>query len=657
MRRPRAGFIHVPEREIRQADMNRSWNFAKGTLFPLLFPTATPPADPYEPTSSIVQVLINMSAPVKEQVPAADSENCPNSTGLILALPLRDYTAIWHMGFVPANTLARYGDASLGGFYETDGPNPYMEGITYISQLALPYGQSATNYTITFSPDLAENFNRLRVFSHMYEIVSGTTSTNANTISGKFNAAVVPDTVSIAQKNNVAFSTVELVTAASMAKQKVQNIKALDGVVVVLGDDLKQNFEEPNQFAVDKTPGSWSVIYRTSVQKTFDTNLFTPGAGTQMLQSNFALENFWVSPRAIGAAFWNNAALSSPTGGFWAGASWPIGYGDLNITNTNGLDQIGEADFLDFRVSMLVQEFNASDTVPWETQIVANARHCFASIDDPISGRVVYRWVSETQCTPIINSQSALNGASKNYNLTWEFGSQIGCGLSSMSKSAAGECEIGRMPGVEPSASANSGKYIGSIVNLSLLLLSEVPISSIVGARCFLYTNGVSVAVKPHGGAERGHRGPAHIIRYDNVASGQDLELSGVANCQAVNQSDLTQVSKMGSFDQRSPANQNALGLVHALYNGSEHHGWKSVWAAPDYYNRQAELSGMSYEDFARGISDSVHVGDTVMAHTEASGFFKDLGSTIGGVVDHLTQASGQFGSDAAGQFGFSNDE
>lgn len=637
-----ANYVSLPTRNIKNADLNRGWAYVLGTVFPEKFADAVPPADPYDPTTAPVHVLLNMDANVETQTGFGPVSN---TSGMFLWLPVEAYNALWHFGFVPAG-YTEIGDVTTNGFV-TGSANSYINNnqtgiraLTFDQELAVPYGVTAQNYTIRFSPGLARDYRSVRAFNGGLQFSSTTVSLGANTLGGRLNASVVPDTVDIAQKAGEAFSSVEINTAAVLSKEKVISVGAQEGIRMNIGDDVRQVFQEPNTYAVNDTLGPEALVFQESYPFGTPLSYVATIAGINGNNNEWGLDGlldcFWISPRATtvplsemynaSSIITNNCTLVSST---WTPTK-------ANLTKTTGVvSQIGESDWLDIQLRYYLNA-NVSSTLFQAPFILFTAKfnHCFASIDSARNGTLSYRWYPESK--QWLMPAASSGPANDDFQVaTFTSRSNLQTGLNSMSESVIGAKVPTATNTYSAGALGNVGKYIGTFVTVNACLRSTLLSDglAVLGNQSINFAvSQKEVYAQAHDGNNRGTRGPAHILRYDDLSVGQNISISGQINLQAVAQANLQQLYKAGSSVLRSPIKQDFLSIVHTLYTTESIKDFKCVYPLSEYNRLCKWMPDLSYSMFARRLMLQVDANHPVAVAAATAGMMDDLANagTIG---------------------------
>ena len=629
-----ANYVSVPSRAIKQADLNRGWDYVLGTVFPELFADAVPPADPYDPTSCLVHVLLNMDANVEQQTGFGPVSN---TSGMFLWLPIEAYNSLWHFGFVPSG-YTEIGDIPQNGFI-SGSDNTYANGINtgirtlvYDQELAVPYGVTAQNYTVRFSPGLARDYRSVRAYNGGLQFSSTTVSLGANTLGGRLNASVIPDTVDIAQKSGEAYSTVEIITASVLSKEKAISVGAQDGIRMNIGDDIREMYQEPNAFAVNDTLGPEALIYQETYPFGTPLSYVATIAGiagnNNPVSVDGLLDCFWISPRATTVPVSSMYTASSiiTTNSTLFSSTWVPTKANLTLTSGN-VSQIGESDWLDIQLRYYLNA-NVTSAALRNPHVLLQCKfhHCFVSIDSAKNGTLAYRWFAESRQWQFPSTNGG--PANDDYQVaTFTCRGNLQTGLNSMSESIIG-AKLPAPSGTAAGALGNVGKYLGTFVTVNVAVRCGAWSDelSVIGNQSVNFAiSQKEVYAQAHDGDSRGTRGPAHILRYDDLSVGQNISISGQINLQAVAQANLQQLTKAGSSVLRSPIKQDFLSMVHTLYTTESIKDFKAVYPLVDYNRLKRWMPEMTYSMFARRLMLEVDANHPVAVAAAASGMMEDL--------------------------------
>lgn len=639
-------------------------SFIQQTIAPNDNDTRPPPF--LHPSALFKQVTLNLS--FQTVAPPANPLTPDLSTGLILFFPKDGVGSISHMGIVPKghqvpsaqffqSTLSSDADSTGGAsnwilpaFQWGYTQNP----LTYTRALALP--RLETGYTISADPDLSEQFSRSRQYGAWIEINSSTISTGSTTLNGICSAAVVSDTRDICQNNagDDCYAVVNMVQAARVTKEYVKNVDIRDGVVTVQGPDIPDDYSAPNAGVVDRVHGGWQSLMSDQVFQ----NPFVPNnSGGALSDTGRALFMAFISPWGVQCNEQNNGA-GYPANGFHPGPTVAI----------PAIDEFGIVD-----VSIdTVARIPSYDTATGSTDVVTFQLVCewvFAGITDSKAGTIGYQSIRVSKSvigtvadfyTPVINANPLP------YACSALWGKQLGGELSCASQyySQGGYRTFGKMVGVRVGIQFfDPSPVTGQVQPLVPQILM------------------FDLSVRARQIDVIGKVGPCHIIRYDDVGAGQNIEISGGLNTESVAKSNLAPFVQHSITGANYGADMNIMPLLYALYNSRpDVSPFKCSWARSAWYEFQATtVKQLSISD----IEDMGAKSKSIASASQAAGVFSGLGSVLGqhlgNMVGHPragnalgsiagsmldsfqgsgaagqfgSGAMGQFGSDAAGQFG-----
>lgn len=128
-----------------------------------------------------------------------------------------------------------------------------------------------------------------------------------------------------------------------------------------------------------------------------------------------------------------------------------------------------------------------------------------------------------------------------------------------------------------------------------------------------------------------GSTGPTRLLVWQNMAAGQNIQVSGIINSELIVTSDIAPY--LSSIGEGGPINASILPYVHAIYNGPSNI-YKRVYSGPEYLVAIKQHSG------AEGPSEETRTPGA-SAEATAAGLFSNLGSQIGGMLGPIGQLGG----------------
>jgi hypothetical protein len=644
------------------------WDFIRGSLFPMQYPGAVPPSSPYDPIATSLRQnwdLVFRTRPDKDQNGNSllKYQKIPSNSGLFLWLPKLSTNAIEHYGIIqPQLDMLAADYMRAGDIYSSASRGNTINGLLYKSALAIPYGDEASDYTLKVSPDIAQNFSKVRIFSGGYRLQCTSQAATNLTVNGRMSASVVSDSTDVCQRDGDAYPTTVITTAARTAKEQLKQVPVQNGIYSVAGPDLIERFGEVNRLAIGDSKGSWGLVDSFEMLNS-NLNLGVFQANSILANAYngdcFPIYNGWFSPWDVEVNQWGNNALYGPAQSpqaVYPNATWtPI---TRNITPrlSNSMEPIGEFDKLDFKVAVTgIPNGIYSSNIRFNPNMtfVCRVTHVFAAITDSSTGTMGYRFIDEVKTHESTGSTTYLsntvipappaiptNAPPSTPNNALQSGTNQGqavfeftCDIAAMSKPSdpyvGMGCSSGQSLGfwntttnapelVPSSRTFSVGKYIGSTVQISIgykIMATEAPAGQgFVTTEGTIPTNSMKlqftnvkgfIYAKPHGGTEEGHRGPMHITRYEALSENQDMTFEGGINMEAVQKSSLNELYKDGLQLDKAPAKLSAMSMLHALYTNSRS-PFNTVQEVGKHYAKYVALANMSYEHF---VAQQLHDG------------------------------------------------
>ena len=634
--------------DVAHAEANKTYSFIKGVMYPKAGSEALPPASAYDPISSPLTVKSSMNMNTGTQTFPVGSQKILNTQGAIIWLPRLGYNAIAHGAFM---------DAQVDTAAVTSADGNSIAALNYGSQIWLPYSEQSANTVIRQEPPPEASFNKIRPFNMYYDFRSVTQPATDVVLNGRSTSVVVSDTTDVCQVKGQAFPNSSLITAARQEKDVEENIPLQDGIVNIQGDDIGADFTDPNEFAVSIQKGSYGLIDSfTFVGNSGTTSYVTPN----LYGDKFLCAQRWISPWDIQAQTWGTHSLAVPgatatdTLRAYTGPSWTLARANVRT------NPIGEFDRLDFKgyiqLSALVTNSTGPVNVPATIGVDIVAKHYFCGIIDASTGTAGYRHTTQkvgrsyvSYPTPV--SQSTY-GESDYTPISFEFVSDT----ASLGPPALATANPNN-------ALTANGKYVGTVIEVWVDYTPLIAYSAAATISLAVFINDAKIYAKPHGGAAEGHRGPAHITTYTGLSQNQELVLDGCANMEAVSKPSLNQLVKSGLTQFNSPASEEPLHLLHALFSAEDCTMFKCVWARSTYWGVYRQVMATTYTQFAQTLLDMYGPDHKAVRAAQTAGLMHD---TVANIVPSITQdkdddrvqelpdvsARGQFGSYSRGQFG-----
>lgn len=639
--------MKVPSATIGRTQCNLAFDFLRSTIDPWSY-QVPPPSSAFDPSSNEQSGQLNLTWQV-----GADPGGTliPQSKGMILHLPKLGWNAMWHMGFLgrghvhPVNgAVAAEGVYFAGNqLLPLDLQAAPFGLFTFDREIALPHTES--NRVLSVTPDLAEEFNKVRVFAGGMEVYGNSIGTGSLLFNGRISAAVINDTRDIAQTDSgLAYPANQLTQSCRNNKEKLLEESLFDGAIMLVGDDIREDFTPTNPFDTDSINGAWLKLNLDLVPLEF-VPMFNAN-GTASFETLFA---DWVSPWYI----------TSNMNTFYARrTSTSLPAAPLNA-NT-----IGEADCFDIRYDYLLTTPTTSPIpeghIGNQVTLTVTCIHAYAFVANSTTGAPGIRTYTEQRhhVLPLATttSQHVISGL---------FEGKPGLGLAGM-QNPSGVCTFQDVDG-----SNIAGKYIGSHIIGVAYSYQLNPAAAGAATSGGFFLNSRTISVRARNINDVGHVGPAHIIRYDGVGANQEMRCGAILATQVVAEAQIGQYIKQSTMDTRAPANNNVLNQLHALYSSSHMIHWKCTWTRSQWLKARDHLSKNGCQGLVAEILQNAGADSALAAITSASGLF----SAIGAGFDHLigsnagggfsdrrsiatgpyggrSQSMGAFGSRVAGAFG-----
>lgn len=637
--------MKVPNAAIQQSQCNLGYEFLMSTVDPWNWAVG-PPASAFDPVSMPQKGMLNLTWQT-----TADSvlnEQVPQSRGMIVHLPLLGWDAMWHMGIVPRGavstpTFVTPGMAivqsvgpPLNLVQNTIAPGLVFNTITYNSELLLPFTESGRVLSIT--PNLSDQFKSARVYAGGLELYGNSIGTGSLIFNGRVSTAVINDTRDICQKGGLAYPADQLIQSARNNKECVLENNLFDGVVNVIGNDIGQNYQSTNVYDDDEINGAWTHSGDVGLTRvTAPVTVNNAGIG--------GFEGWtadWITP-------WDTDVLVSTQ---LCGAGGVAASGKFYTAANNASGHIGEADCFDIRYHLTYTAgliggppaMGLSDNAcGWYAVLNCVGMHVYAYIANAATGQVGYRTFTQYQSHPLKCAALAPGAQDHVFGM---FEGKPGLGRNGMAR-ASGAPNID-----DPTGTLPGGKYIGTLmwycINFGVLngnTTGPNTLGSFTIAPRDYYVRARNVN-------SQGQTGPAHMTRYDGVGVGQEIRANAAICTQVVAESEISQYLKSGNMDIRTPANNNILNTLSALYGSSVLPSWKCSWKRSDWLEwrnkvTQQGCGGLAADILSKGTTES-----SLVASSQASGLFSAIGSGLGGFLDNLSGAAGRFRGRAAGPFG-----
>lgn len=581
--------------------------------------------------------------------------------GMFISFPQESVQSRYHMGFIKPNSYIRKPSGSTlnnipaGGVPTTVGSiggstgirlfgnynaapalrtgptapiaiqqNENAWALVYNSDLALPRVGSGNGFDI--SPPLDINYSRVRETAAIMKITSNTISGSTFNLSGSFSSGVIADTRDIAQTGGAngvlqAYPVSSLATQSINRSDVVKNSQVVNGMVDVTGPDFPNRWCQPN---IDRTDTLQAEFFNVDTsQLKFTSDIFTnlPRANTN--NALLPVQNFtaWITP--WDTDFWVAAASSGDH------VTPPANHNRIKT------DAINEDGILDIHLKFGLYMQGTGGT--WhlkDVNLVANGSfmHIFAFVGQ--DGQVGYNVFSEKIHATMHSSEAQ-----------WSIGqtntSQVGA-ISIGGVNAEFSFESNPRMDRVAFASETGGKYLGTYISVATNVANDTVAG---GPETFTaqFLN-PKLTVRARNIDAPGRIGPAHIIRYDDMAKDQVLQMNGIALIQGIAKGSIQ------PFVQRSATITNLphaafMSILDQLFGHSRY--FRRICTLK-YYNETIVpfLEVMNNNLILDQLENSpVEQALLSRAFGGAAGLFGTIGNLVGGGIDALTGHTGGRGA------------
>ena len=607
---PAAGDITRPAEESPNARANTINNLCKGTLCPDQFMTSAV-AKNYP---QVTKVQMKESTTIKVNVPFAgnpgNQASADPSTGIVLINWKEGPSAgIYHMGILPANAVWDYQDAYDPGIksaltYGQGGVPSVSIGaqqLTLQKALALPYNKASQKQIRVTSANLAQNFTRSRYYSGRISVVSDTVQLNAAVAAGNVTASVITETEGVAQNvsGDDCYSVSDIVNGSRWKPETVQAHSLMDGVTVLQGPDIIEEMPPVDQINRNRTDGAWQSLAAQigwNVQKTATVSLVTNTTSGVVT----AIWGTWISPcNVAGNTVFGNTYLFG------------------NQYTPAFFDPIPEMQMVSVRIK--APYHIAAPTPPATLASDSNYRswivceHFFGSLN--ANGQLVIQTIADTHSVGEGALPSLILGPGGGTNFR-------------LSDTAGGIIDIVSDPRSEyvrrRNAGDDMGKYIGTQIVHYFATYNQVagdaPIVFRIGAidGQVASTAAESVFEVCAVNLNTDQSGPFTVIRYDEVAVGQNIRINSLVNTENVSKSALSVIAPTDVYDVCYDI--NAYALLNSLFFGP-HTDFRCVWTNSNYRRVLTKISNWRLQDLINTTTQSPRT----MQIAEAAGLFDGL--------------------------------
>lgn len=592
-----------PREEDEGARANAIVNALKGTVAPDLYSTRPPPAD----HPSTVPVPFKESTTLKVlPPPAVPSMMADTSTGAFLFFfkegPLSGFM---HYGFIPAGALFTQFNANdlttLLTRSITFGGTSGIDTMTFTKAIAIPWGKSSNRVPKFLGVDLATSFTKSRTYSARIAISSDTVQLNAGVIAGNVTAAVLTDTMSSQQSRDgsEAYSDSDIVNGSRWKPETIQSYPLADGVTIVQGPDISRTLEPIDQINRNKTDGAWQDLINQFGFNGQKPQVVAPFPSSTTLQA-IPMFGTWLSPYGITVT------------------ENQVNFAFANVFNLNlTTAPIPESGMLSVRMRFAIR--NSANTTNWlssSSNFSLVFEHLFASLD--ATGAVKFNSIADVHTVSTVNSNTnEYSNPTLPLNTSNLEQSQAGAIMIDGKSDPRAEYVRRRNAGVD------IGKYIGTKINFYWCPTYMVgnSIGFVIGnvehpTSNNMLQNVLEVCATTIN--EEGVDGPCTVVRYDDVAVGQNIKINSMIN---------TENLAKGTFSQFTSSDQNDVvydgnyfSLLNSFYFGPNT-DFRCCYTNKAYGELLRRIQGMQL----RHIQDVANMSPASRQIAEAAGLFDGL--------------------------------
>lgn len=595
----------------------------------------------------------NFGQPVKTQGTWKANDDTYNpevssQAGQIVWLPTRGMISLTRYGFVAAGITTAESPTAAANFVSawsyTTAPTfyPAIGTLTYVSEFAVPYTSVApwgTNSDIlSFSPDVAADFYLGRLTTGIFNLRAGATALNQNFTSGRAAMGNISDTRDIAQdsRSTIAFEPTSLASASVIGKDGDASFPLQDGAVSLQGSDIAREFRPPNMDIVGERREEYDYVTPANISVLNPSVMSILSSANTVNGAQGILQSYWISPWKIQAS--GNTAFVGST----QGNAGPI----INIPTT-AIDENGVLDLQLTCQWSLSQDNLQPYPQPMSYQIGASVEAWFVSAHEGTSTTphnlyyqsiMLMEWGPPTTI-PAGAPISPLPFQGPNYFTPGMFN------IDRLFRARGGTAVLGKFVGLCLSFNVRTPEktivqlgYTVNITNIGLTIISP--------------TSGVA-----------GNVGPAHIIQWRDVSSGQELVVDGTLNCQTVANANISQFTKTAVQGSNRATNVNVIPMLAHAFDSDET-ALRRMWKYPDYQAFIAPFATdpMTTADVVNMLGRSSSAAGSAAAAGLHAGLLGDLGNVIGqrfgggagarigGMIGNLADRA--LGTHAAGMFG-----
>lgn len=499
-------------------------------------------------------------------------------------------------------SISRFGRIPAGSVVPSVGfPIIGSNTFTFVQDLWAPYNNADS---VAVTPDMSEQFSSSRLFAGVVEVQSSTTSTTSAALSGTLSCGTIMDTRDVWQQAGAnSLSATNLVQNSITKKDGLLNVPIHDGLVTIVGSDIPVDFSIPNANDQFRSHGGIATINGAT---------FVPPATTAG-SSTIVQQMYWITPWDITLGLGGMQNLQIPNVGIYTEVGFDVVYSfpvnGVYYQTPGALATAADAKLADFDLNIRMVAADAylrvrttgAIEVTWSSTVSYDIAHLHDTVTRAAAGTFHHH------PQVIVGDQFRTNGM-----------------------------------------------YIGTCFWLTVENMQNLNATAWnlpIPAPTVLTFN-----VKPLALYDRGELGPVRILRWDGVANGQTVNVTGRLLCEAVPQGAVAPFVTPGALTDSMSMSVNLFPFLSLLYNGKS--PFRRNWVRSHYYQVLRDVVPRLTPESLLTWSD---MPAEVVHAAEAAGIFEGIGGKLGGMAGGLLDgivgevfAGGTYGGSAesAGLYG-----
>ena len=518
---------------------NTTLDLIKSSVFVTKY-TTMPPSS-YSQTTFAKKIDIAGQIVIKDDSLLTD-EQVPTQSGAIVWMPNQGIQCCFHMGFVPVAAQSPFG---LG--------LPLQFG--YVDECMLPYNDQFSNDPVKVTGFQQREVFQARLVAGILTLQCDASSVTATTISGTFSGAAIADirdaTLSTSTIGSQSICTpVQLTQAATTMDDGLKEVGALKGITAVMGPDINQEFQQPNAHKQYLASGG-TVVGQHVIPLSFYQNHPTLDFGTPALM-------VWMTPYNIVMSTTAAAPADFPAiCNIRIGATSSTQFGFDKAFVGQGINPFDGC--LDVTIKSRVNP-NTMGVAGVTNILHIKYLEVYASVSS--NGKVYYTYNGQEFSGP--------NGDVRVLRSDMTFHTRTKIRMT------------GAVTAFDPTPTfkeESAGIYIGTMMlwefrNTTFALSPLLQHSELADVQvCITTLNEYSSGC--------GELGPARVLRWDGMAPGQVIRVSGTLMAECMPGA-TTAAFVQNSSVTRSCENMNALPLLSMLYNSTDT-PFKRIWIHEEF--------------------------------------------------------------------------